>query len=99
MNSYSMSKVNPFDDTPYLERLQGFKAYLITVQANHEAYMLGIRAVLASHKDALHKDDKPTRKVKQMTFVYLLPPGASREPVTISTRHVAAPLWAIMNAA
>lgn len=91
-----MSKVNPFDDSPYLERIAHMRAYLVRVQETHAMYMQPYRAAADRHKDAPHKDDKPQRRVQQMTFVYLLSAGSERQPVTISTRHFAA-LWSQMN--
>lgn len=92
-SQHCMTSIQPFDDSPFLERLALFKTYLASVRETHAAMMQPYR-LLASHKD-----DKPQRRVRQMTFVYLLSANSERQPATISTRHFAAPVWTAMNAA
>jgi hypothetical protein len=91
MMSKATASVRTFDDTLFIAKIEAFRAYLAETRQLHHSTMERLQPFQNSGKA-----DKPKRKpTAKMTFVYLLPAGVNREPLTASSsRHCVAPLWA-----
>lgn len=85
--------IQPFDDGIWTAKIQAFKDCIAAIRLQHETSMQRYPAPKVI--EAAHAKRQPP---KQMTFVYLLPVGVSREPAATSmSRNYVAPLWASMN--